>query len=62
MNQDVIIKMQVGECVASLYSAIQNAGGNVREDILTMSLGEVIADILGQNGIRFVFDKSKLQK
>lgn len=54
-----MIKIKVAECVASLYRAIQDAGGNVSEDILSMSMGEVIADILGQNGIRFIYDERK---
>lgn len=55
MNQDVMIKMQVAECALSLYRAIDNAGGCVSKDILTMSVGEAIASIFGQNGIRFVY-------
>jgi len=42
-------------CVASLFKAIQLAGGSVNEGVLKMTLSDFIFQIAGPNNIRFIY-------
>jgi len=54
-----ITKIKIVECICSLNTAIQEAGGRVltAERIKNMSLMEFITTMAGQNNIRFVYEK-----
>ena len=47
----------ISECTWSLASAIQEAGGRLRPDMMEMTLKEFITQVAGQNYIRFVCDR-----
>jgi len=55
--RDTKINRDKGECYQSLFTAIQDAGGMITEDVLDISVFEFIDTIAGQNGIRFCFVK-----
>lgn len=48
---------QVTNCTASLYAAIQQAGGDCRGRFMDMTLQDFIANVAAQNHIRFVFQQ-----
>jgi len=51
------IKGEVVDCAISLGRAIQEAGGTVGGHLMDMIVREFIAEVAGQNHIRFVFEK-----
>jgi len=51
------IRQDVADCTLSLGCAIQEAGGRIDPEMLSMSLGEFITSIAGQNNIRFIYKR-----
>lgn len=49
------VREGIMECTWSLASAVQEAGGRLRPDMMDMSLREFISTVAGQNYIRFVY-------
>lgn len=49
------VKKQFVNCIASLVTAIQHAGGGFSEDMLHMTVCDFIAEVVAQNNIRFTF-------
>ncbi len=62
MPSDIKIKKAVTNCSFSLAEAIQQAGGTVSDRMLDMTVREFIADVAGQNGIRFVHKSNTILK
>ena len=52
-------KNSVIECMLSLASAMELAGGSVRHDLLDRPLRDFISNVAGPNGIRFVWEPPK---
>ena len=53
------IKRDIADCTASLAAAVTEAGGRFDPETLKMPLGDFIAEVAGQNGIRFIYRKPK---
>jgi hypothetical protein len=59
LNQDRI-KPMVVDCTLSFTRAVQQAGGEISDRILDMSVREFISNVASQNGIRFIYDPDKM--